>query len=88
MSMLLLQVIKASESFQNIQTFGYSLSGGRDLDQNSYPDLLVGAFDSDAVVLLRARPIIDIVTEVIGNLTNIDPSSPGCAAMPGEDRPW
>lgn len=31
------------------KTFGYSLSGGLDLDQNGYPDLLVGAYESDTV---------------------------------------
>ena len=30
-------------------TFGYSLSGALDLDKNGYPDLLVGAYDSDSV---------------------------------------
>ncbi len=58
------------------------------MDQNSYPDLLVGAFDTDVSVLLRARPIIDIHTEVLGNLTNIDPNSHGCPAMPGAEQPW
>jgi len=41
-------------------TFGYSLSGGVDLDGNSYPDLLVGAYESAAAVVLRSRPIVDI----------------------------
>uniref|UniRef100_A0A5S6L3D8 Methylthioribulose-1-phosphate dehydratase n=1 Tax=Xenopus tropicalis TaxID=8364 RepID=A0A5S6L3D8_XENTR len=35
-----------------IKTFGYSLSGGLDIDGNSYPDLLVGSL-SDTVVLFR-----------------------------------
>lgn len=64
------------------RSFGYSLSGALDLDQNGYPDLLVGAYDNDAVVLLRGRPIIDIVTSVKGELTNIDPQQEGCRADP------
>ena len=39
-------------------TFGYSLSGGMDLDDNTYPDVLVGSYEVDKVALLRTRPII------------------------------
>uniref|UniRef100_A0A8C0GMM7 Integrin subunit alpha 7 n=1 Tax=Chelonoidis abingdonii TaxID=106734 RepID=A0A8C0GMM7_CHEAB len=35
-----------------VRTFGYSLSGGLDVDRNLYPDLLVGSL-SDSVVLYR-----------------------------------
>uniref|UniRef100_A0A8K9UT34 Integrin, alpha 3b n=1 Tax=Oncorhynchus mykiss TaxID=8022 RepID=A0A8K9UT34_ONCMY len=41
------------------QTFGYSISGGMDMDENSYPDLLVGSLD-DRIALLRARPVIHL----------------------------
>ncbi|XP_037664719.1 integrin alpha-3 isoform X2 [Choloepus didactylus] len=41
-------------------TFGYSLSGRMDVDENLYPDLLVGSL-SDRIVLLRARPVINIL---------------------------
>ncbi|XP_067003096.1 integrin alpha-PS1 isoform X2 [Anabrus simplex] len=67
-----------------VRTFGYSLSGGLDLDRNGYPDLLVGAYEEDAVVLLRSRPIIGIVTSVRPqeNLINIDPTKRGCRRYP------
>ena len=45
-----------------LQTFGYSLSGGLDMDLNNHSDILVGAYESDSVVILRARPVIDIIT--------------------------
>lgn len=38
-----------------VRTFGYSLSGGLDVDGNLYPDLLVGSL-SDSVVLYRWAP--------------------------------
>lgn len=49
------QVIYASDVSvgQPISTFGWSLSGGMDMDDNLYPDLLVGAYLSDAAVLLK-----------------------------------
>lgn len=62
-----------------IQTFGSSLSGGIDVDGNSYPDLVIGAYRSSAVVTLLARPITNIKTEVRGaELKNIDPNRTGC----------
>lgn len=48
------QVIYAedvSDSFLN--TFGFSVSGGIDLDGNMYPDMVVGAYDSNKVVVFK-----------------------------------
>lgn len=66
-----------------IKTFGSSLSGGIDFDGNSYPDLLIGAYQSAAVVTLLSRPITNIKTEVRGSeLKNIDPAKLGCPKDP------
>uniref|UniRef100_A0A452UIB9 Integrin subunit alpha 3 n=1 Tax=Ursus maritimus TaxID=29073 RepID=A0A452UIB9_URSMA len=47
------QVIHGEElGLPGLATFGYSLSGRMDVDENSYPDLLVGSL-SDRIVLLR-----------------------------------
>uniref|UniRef100_A0A8C8SQQ7 Integrin subunit alpha 7 n=1 Tax=Pelusios castaneus TaxID=367368 RepID=A0A8C8SQQ7_9SAUR len=58
-----------------VRTFGYSISGGLDVDGNLYPDLLVGSL-SDSVVLYRARPLLR-------------PSHPrgGCISLMGEQSP-
>ena len=63
----------------DLRTFGSSLSGGGDMDGNGYPDLLVGAYQSNYVFLLRSRPVIDITTSVDEtNLKGIDPGQSGC----------
>ena len=83
------QIIKSSDVSQRIsaslrsplEAFGSSLSGGLDMDGNEYPDLLVGSYRSDAVLLFRARPIIDITTFVDErSLKGIDPGKAGCPA--------
>ncbi|CAL8366742.1 unnamed protein product [Lota lota] len=53
------QVIQGSQVSPGFRTFGFSLSGGLDVDQNLFPDLLVGSLD-DMVALLRARTIVQL----------------------------
>ncbi|KAF2364298.1 Integrin alpha-2 [Trinorchestia longiramus] len=75
------QVIKASNlPGPTYDAFGYALSGGLDMDNNGYPDLLTSSFCSDRVVLIRTRPVIKIQTIVVpeGGPRNIDPTRPGC----------
>lgn len=48
-----LQIIHGEKlGLPGLATFGYSLSGKMDVDENFYPDLLVGSL-SDHIVLLR-----------------------------------
>lgn len=57
-----------------LATFGYSLSGKMDVDENLYPDLLVGSL-SDHIVLLRARPVINILHRtLVARPAVLDPS--------------
>uniref|UniRef100_A0A1B0DL82 Uncharacterized protein n=1 Tax=Phlebotomus papatasi TaxID=29031 RepID=A0A1B0DL82_PHLPP len=78
------QIITASDVRSSLKTFGSSLSGGIDVDNNSYPDLLIGAYSSSAAIVLLARPITNITTQVDGTyLTNIDPAKAGCRSDPG-----
>lgn len=72
------QVIKASAVSNNLQTFGYSLAGGMDMDMNGYPDLVVGSYADDQIFVLRGRPIIEISTRIEGDLSRIDPNKTTC----------
>ncbi|KAM9747489.1 integrin alpha-3 isoform 2-T2 [Dama dama] len=59
------QVIHGEQlGLPGLTTFGYSLSGQMDVDENFYPDLLVGSL-SDRIVLLRARPVINILYKTL-----------------------
>ncbi|XP_043911077.1 integrin alpha-3 isoform X2 [Protopterus annectens] len=64
------QIIDGQEVGQNgIQVFGYSIKGGMDVDENAYPDFLVGSL-SDKIALFRARPVI-IVSKTFTVTPNI-----------------
>ncbi|KAK0146127.1 Integrin alpha-3 [Merluccius polli] len=59
------------------KTFGYSLNGGMDMDDNRYPDILVGSLD-DRIALLRARPVILLSTNFTIKPKIVNPKE--CAA--------
>ncbi|NWS20864.1 ITA3 protein, partial [Pachyramphus minor] len=69
------QVISGSDlGPTKIKTFGYSLSGGLDVDGNSYPDLLVGSLN-ERIILLRARPVINILDKTFSvTPSKVDPA--------------
>ncbi|XP_022660964.1 integrin alpha-PS1-like isoform X2 [Varroa destructor] len=74
------QIIRASDVKRTRtvpSTFGYSLSGGVDLDNNKYPDLVVGAYSSDRAFAIYARPIKNIKAELRYSLP-IDPTTEKC----------
>lgn len=73
-----------------LKTMGYALSGGLDMDRNGYPDLLVGAYESDMAILYKTRPIIDIAIRIKANeLTNINATKKGCSrGSPNETHTW
>ncbi|XP_028653866.1 integrin alpha-7 isoform X2 [Erpetoichthys calabaricus] len=61
-----------------VKHFGYSISGGLDIDGNAYPDLVVGSL-SDIIVLYRSRPVIHVKNELFINPSNIDLQQKNCA---------
>ncbi|CAG5123799.1 unnamed protein product, partial [Candidula unifasciata] len=58
------QIIYAKDIKAPLSTFGVSVSGGLDQDQNNYPDLLVGAYKSDSAVFLRTKPIVRVTVNL------------------------
>ncbi|XP_061471376.1 integrin alpha-7 isoform X2 [Rhineura floridana] len=60
-----------------IKMFGYSFSGGLDIDGNLYPDLLVGSL-SNTVVLYRSRPVVHISRNVTISPQNVDLEAMNC----------
>nr|XP_030722596.1 integrin alpha-7 isoform X7 [Globicephala melas] len=76
-------VVKPSQVLEGeavgIKSFGYSLSGGLDVDGNRYPDLLVGSL-ADTAVLFRARPVLHVSHEVSILPRSIDLEQPNCAS--------
>ncbi|MBN3318326.1 ITA9 protein, partial [Atractosteus spatula] len=60
-----------------LRMFGQSISGNVDMDGNEYPDVTIGAFMSDNVVLLRSRPVVTVDISIFLP-TSINITSPQC----------
>uniref|UniRef100_A0A250YLW6 Integrin alpha-IIb n=1 Tax=Castor canadensis TaxID=51338 RepID=A0A250YLW6_CASCN len=45
--------------------FGFSLRGTVDIDDNGYPDLLVGAYGASKVVVYRAQPVLMATVQLL-----------------------
>ncbi|XP_042886668.1 integrin alpha pat-2-like [Penaeus japonicus] len=52
------QKISASHFSVGLRSFGFSIDGGIDVDANGFPDLIVGAPESDAAVFIRTAPVV------------------------------
>ncbi|XP_016525794.1 integrin alpha-7 isoform X3 [Poecilia formosa] len=66
----------------DVTRFGYSISGGLDIDDNHYPDVVVGSLN-DSVVLFRSCPVIHVVREVSIDPQNIDLEQKNCKGRDG-----
>lgn len=59
------QIIEGNYFYPPIRTLGFSFnSAASDFDNNGYHDLIVGAYQSDNVVLLPARPVVRITSTI------------------------
>ncbi|XP_026092705.1 integrin alpha-5-like [Carassius auratus] len=66
-------------------SFGFALRGGKDLDENGYPDLIVGAFGADTAVLYRSRPIVNTSATLTISPTMINPEEKVCTISRGNE---
>ncbi|XP_069547008.1 integrin alpha-7 isoform X2 [Brachyistius frenatus] len=66
----------------DVRCFGYSISGGLDIDNNHYPDIAVGSLN-DSVVLFRSRPVIHVVREISIDPQYIDLAQYSCKGRDG-----
>ncbi|XP_037107836.1 integrin alpha-7 isoform X3 [Syngnathus acus] len=66
----------------DVRRFGYSISGGLDVDENHYPDLAIGSLNN-SVVLFRSRPVIHVIREISIDPEYIDLTQHNCKGRDG-----
>ncbi|WAR14263.1 ITA8-like protein [Mya arenaria] len=70
------QALHADDVIQEgAETFGWSLAGGMDMDENKYPDLMIGAYNSNRAALVRSRPVVRVTPTISVDPENITLSS-------------
>jgi len=57
-------------------TFGHTPN--LDLDRNTYPDLIVGAYSAETVVVLRSKPVINVAASLTSDTEMINPDNTLC----------
>uniref|UniRef100_A0A3B3SBJ2 Integrin, alpha V n=1 Tax=Paramormyrops kingsleyae TaxID=1676925 RepID=A0A3B3SBJ2_9TELE len=65
-----------------LPSFGYAMHGATDIDQNGYPDLLVGVFGADTAVLYRSRPVVRVTATLDSIPSMLNPEQKSCT-LPG-----
>eukprot|EP00063_Salmo_salar_P081578 XP_014056413.1 PREDICTED: integrin alpha-8-like [Salmo salar] len=65
-------------SSSGLSGYGFTLRGDRDLDNNHYPDLIVGAFGKGEVSVYRARPVVSVEAEMILTPRILNPDDRSC----------
>uniref|UniRef100_A0A4W5PNI8 Integrin, alpha 8 n=1 Tax=Hucho hucho TaxID=62062 RepID=A0A4W5PNI8_9TELE len=65
-------------SSSGLSGYGFTLRGDRDLDNNHYPDLIVGAFGKGEVSVYRARPVVSVEAEMILSPRILNPDDRSC----------
>ncbi|XP_068614310.1 integrin alpha-8 [Brachionichthys hirsutus] len=58
--------------------YGFTLRGGQDLDNNQYPDLIVGSFGSGEVAVYRSRAVVSVEASMILTPRILNPDDRQC----------
>ncbi|XP_034360285.1 integrin alpha-IIb [Arvicanthis niloticus] len=61
--------------------FGFSLRGAVDIDDNGYPDLVVGAYGASKVAVYRAQPVV-MATAILMVQDFLNPTLKNCVLEP------
>ncbi|XP_033639505.1 integrin alpha-9-like [Asterias rubens] len=69
---------RALANLPGLQSFGSSISGGMDIDFNEYPDIIVGAYANDTVVLFKTLPVIRLKAWIAVDPLTLDPEFLNC----------
>lgn len=73
------QIITGKSFNPPIRTFGFSFNNvASDFDNNKYTDLIVGAYQADKVVLLPARPVVRLTSQITFNPESISLDKKEC----------
>ncbi|KAJ8024984.1 Integrin alpha-9 [Holothuria leucospilota] len=72
------QRISGADFKPKLETFGISLHGGIDMDKNKYIDIVVGAYESDTVVLFKTKPVFDLQAWLELDPQSLDPEIKEC----------
>jgi hypothetical protein len=70
-----------------LKTFGFSLRGGLDLDNNEYSDLLIGSYASDRAIQLKGRPVVNVTASLKVDPENINLEDKGCTLSDNSSVP-
>lgn len=72
---------KIMASSPTTRGFGISVARGMDIDDNNYPDLVVGAYISSEVIVFRTRPLVYLSGSVIPDRSQINMEVKDCGQV-------
>ncbi|XP_042149844.1 integrin alpha-4 [Ixodes scapularis] len=72
------QIIEGRSTEGSPHGFGISISKAMDIDGNNYPDIVVGAYQSDQAYLFRAMPVVQARSWIEIDTKHVSSNKPNC----------